>query len=240
MMSRWLLMTVSVAVATACSNGPTENGDSGSNAGLAPERLVNDVAAAQCQKMFECCTTEELGEVFSGLDVDDEASCEEAIQVQSDAFLRPALQHAVEQDRVEILEDGLSSCVNAIADQDCADFRPRASADVLTRRGCTNAVEPQLTLSAFCSEDFECETRFCSRPAAETEGACKNPPKVDEPCINDRCGDGLVCGVDGFCVEKLGLGALCTRNADCDSDRCSPNDDGELVCVETPEICTGS
>jgi hypothetical protein len=201
--------------------------------------VVQQLASAQCEKLFECCSDDELQTVFGMLDASDPDACREALRSQAEAFLQPALERSIASDAVQLDDDALDRCVTALQARSCAQFEPSASVDVLSVQGCTDVVQPKLTLSAFCAEDFECQTGFCSRPPAESQGACKNPPAVGEPCLNERCGPGLYCGDDDLCAEKLGVGQICTRNAECRGDNCSPGDDGEFVCAEVSDICSG-
>lgn len=203
-----------------------------------PHPIVAQLAAAQCRKILECCSTDELAAVL-GPEPDDQASCETAIVSQAEAFFLPALERALADETIALQDAELPACIAALDARSCDEFQPFASADVLELAGCTSVVEPRLTLSGFCTDDFECDTGFCSHPPADTQGACKNPPQVDEECLHDRCADGLACTVDGLCAEKLGSGEVCTRNADCLSDLCMPDESGELVCETVTEICTG-
>jgi hypothetical protein len=215
-----------------------EQGDDGPESGD-PDAIVEELAAAQCAKLFECCSTDELGDVFGTIEVEDEAGCREALQSQADAFLLPALERSIESESALVREAEIDACVRALADRSCSGFEPAARVALFDVDGCGQIVEPRLSLSAFCTEDYECETGFCSRPPAESEGACKNPPANGDPCLNDRCDEGLYCTGDDICAEKLGAGDVCTRNADCESDSCVPGDEGDFVCAEAPDICTG-
>jgi hypothetical protein len=227
-----------LVLAAGCSNANNEANNTTGSTDVAP--LVERVAAVQCEKILECCAANELEQVFGANGATDQASCEQAITTQAAAFLKPALERSLADGTAGLQEAAIDGCIAALDQRGCADFEPSASADVLRHPGCEDIVLGKLTLSGFCQDDFECDTGFCSRPPDETEGTCKNAPLLDDPCLNDRCDAGLVCGPDDTCVEKLGDGELCARNADCLSDLCSPNQEGELVCVSVAEICTGS
>lgn len=201
---------------------------------------IDAIAARQCEKIFDCCSSDEIDDVFAGTDAKDQASCEAAVRAQAQVFFRPSLERSIDEGRVETDEDGLTECLAALDDRSCADYRPAVTANVLGVPGCEAFVNALLPLSSFCSEDFECETGFCAVPDGESEGACKNAPAPAEPCLNDRCREGLYCTDSDVCAEKLGEGDVCTRNADCQSDVCAPNEDGEFVCAVLPEICGGA
>lgn len=234
MRSRSIIIAALLTACTgpAANNGtPPEKADSGA--------VADALAAAQCEKILECCTPTELESVFAGQQVAGQQDCVAAVRAQADAFFVPALDAAQDAESVVVHTDELDSCTGALRARSCGSFRPTASLDVLAEPACNALVEPTLTLSAFCAEDFECETGFCSRPPGETEGTCKNPPAAGEACLSDRCGDGLFCATDGTCTEKLGDGAECGRNAECRSDSCAPDEQGVLVCQTAPDICTG-
>ncbi len=231
MMSRPLWLAVLVV---GCSSPPPVVEPATSD----PEAMIRQVSAAQCRKILECCGADELERVL-GPDTADQANCEAAITAQADAFLLPALQRALEDKTITVEDHEVAGCVAALDARTCDDFHPQASADVLEVEGCTLIVRAKLTLSGFCTDDFECETGFCSHPPADTRGACKNPPQIDEECLQGRCDDFLACSTDGICVEKLGDGEPCGRNADCISDLCSPDEVGMLVCEAAAKVCAG-
>lgn len=230
----WLLCALPVA---GCGNGG--DGDDNDDPTGDPQVLVEGLAAAQCAKIFECCSSEQRTDVFGSQEIADETSCRDALRTQAEAFFRPTLQKSLDDERATLDDARVADCAATIEARTCADFEPTPSIDALVNDGCTEVLGAELALSAFCTEDYECRTGFCSRAAAQTEGACKNPPQVGEPCLNDRCGEGLYCTGDDICAEKLGAGDVCTRNADCDSDSCAPGEDGEFVCAELPDICGG-
>lgn len=235
-MKPWTFGLLLTLVVSACSNDGNNTPDAPEPGD--PRAMIESVAAAQCRKILECCAASDL-ESLLGPETADQASCEAALVSQSEAFLLPSLERAIANDTIILEDHQVAGCVSALDARTCDDFQPLASVDVIELDGCELVVRSKLTLSAFCADDFECETGFCSHPPADTEGACKNPPQLGDPCLQDRCDDFLACSPDGICVEKLGDGQVCTRNADCKSDLCSADDMGALVCETVAEICTG-
>lgn len=236
MMTRRNLALLAVAILLGCSNSANNDPLNSTSEPVDPRPIVKQIATAQCEKILECCAGEELERVL-GPGVQDQAACETAILNQAQAFFLPALERALEAETITLADFEVDGCVEALEARQCGEFEPVASANVLAEMGCGDVVDAKLALSGFCADDFECETGFCSRPPAESEGSCKNPPQIGEPCLNDRCDSFLACSPTGTCVEKLGDGEVCTRNADCRSDVCSPGNEGELVCVNVTEIC---
>lgn len=226
---------------TVASSGCGEGGDGANNGGepVDASAVVEELAAAQCAKIFECCAADELQDVFGALEVEDEPACREALRTRAEAFFRPALEQSLQNRRASLQQEAVDGCAAAIRERSCADFEPTPSVEVLSTPGCGDVVSAELSLSAFCTEDYECETGFCSRPAGEAEGSCKNAPQSEDACLNDRCATGLYCASEEVCAEKLGAGEVCTRNTDCESDSCQPGEDGEFVCAELPDICSG-
>lgn len=203
-----------------------------------PGPFVRDVAAAQCRKMLECCSAEELAAVFGEMEV-DQTACEQAIANQAAAFFTPALRRSLTDETTRLREEHIAGCVEALEARSCGDFVPSTSANVLDLTGCDVVVEPRLTLSGFCTDDFECDTGFCSHPPADTRGTCKNPPSVGEPCLHDRCADGLRCDAVGQCAERLDDGEPCLRNVDCVSGSCEVDPAGTFLCTPAPALCAG-
>lgn len=229
-----------LALALGIGCGAGDNGENVANAAepADPRPLVEAVAAAQCRSILSCCSGSERESVL-GPEIADQGECEAAIVSQSEAFLLPALQRALGAGSIELRDSQIEGCIGALDARMCGEFRPLASADVLRLAGCSEVLEPKLTLSGFCTDDFECDTGFCSHPPADTQGTCKNPSELGQPCLHDRCASELTCSPDGMCVEKLEDDEVCTRNSDCTSDVCAPDADGVFVCLAVTPICTG-
>ena len=227
---------VAAFVVCGCSSEPPQDGATAS--GLEPAVMVDELAAAQCERIIACCSESERELFFGAATVADESSCRSALTGRSEAFWQPSLERARAEATIVISRSGLDACVAAVSGEACDTFEPQAEGEILTHPGCEDVVEPRLTLSAFCSDDYECETAFCSHPPGDPIGACKNAPQVDEPCLHDRCAAGLRCTPDGVCAHRLAIGEPCAEGPDCDSAFCDVALDVP-VCDAARTVCGG-
>ncbi len=230
-MKRSLLVTALLFV--GCTPAPDDDDEPPDTSVVAP--AVATLTRAQCEKMFECCGAGELESLFAG-EVTDVETCISALDTQAQAFLVPALEEAVSNETATVSSEAAGACAEALPAADCSDFRPATSLTLL-EGSCADVVEPRLTLSGFCSDDFQCDTRFCSVPPGEVEGSCKNPPVEGEACLNDRCAPGFYCAADGTCAPLLDDGEACARSADCASGDCAANGAGMMACTAVEPIC---
>jgi hypothetical protein len=202
------------------------------------DAIGQTLTTLQCARTFECCGTDELQQVFSGIEVDEAADCENAVGSFVQVFFVPQLRDAIEQGRVAVRGEHQAACESALASLACADFNAGPQINVFEPGVCRDYLEPLVPQSGFCSEDWECVSGFCSRGAGAAPGSCKAAPKQDEACPNDRCDAGLEC-TEGVCVEQLADGEACARDSACVSGLCA-EDAGAFVCTAVDPVCAGS
>lgn len=221
--------------ATACAGDENEQPRETSLEGLGAE-----LADAQCEKIFRCCTEDELDTVFSGVTVETVEQCNELVEGNARVFLVPSLEKAANAGSVILDSAQRASCIRALREQACGTFSPSPNLDLFTVETCREFVAPALETSEFCAEDFECESDFCSRAPGSTEGSCTIAPVDQQPCLNERCGPGHYCSlVDSICLPRLAIGETCERNEECESNNCL-DQMGVRTCGEPALACMES
>jgi hypothetical protein len=107
------------------------------------------------------------------------------------------------------LRQSLDTCSRAQAETTCDAYPLHRVPDACRPPGPRGAGQP-------CGYDAQCESSICSREFGNACGVCRAAPARGEPCVDSRCGLGLVCTQAGNCERpKLTLGADCSGAADC-------------------------
>jgi len=232
-MLRIVIIFIFVLLAAACGEEASETETQASLDGLSAR-----LAAAQCDKIFRCCTEEDLDTVFSGVTVETREQCVELVDGNVRVFLVPALEEAAQSGAVTVESSAESGCIEALEMQSCNGFNPSPNIDLFALPECRAFIAPALETSEFCNDDFECKSGFCARRAGEEQGSCTTPPAADEACSNERCAEGLYCLLtESICRPALSIGEACTRNNECLSDNCLERMDGSRTCGEPPMVC---
>ncbi len=234
-MRKWLVFMMGTLMGLGCSASESEE--------PAPDlaRTAQNLAKSQCARLFECCSPSEIGVVFVGLDIDDEATCVPSLQNYLTTFVVPGWQAAIDARTLSVNIADEQDCLEALEQRACGEFAPSPVVNIFEIEACRSFLSPNLESSGFCAEDFECKTGFCSRAAGSTQGTCKVPVEASSPCLNEVCGPpgyALFCD-EGTCVPRGAFGETCSRNEECDSGNCIASDVTK-TCGEAPVACQGA
>jgi hypothetical protein len=180
-----------------------------------PARL----AAAQCGRVFRCCSTAQVQALY-GTDVTSESVCRDEL-----ALVAQLLVSGIEQSQAagRVRYDGAAAgaCFQAMASAACT-----ATSNVFTSiPPCDAFIVPLVANGGACAGDEECTSDFCDRPLASGgDGMCAQVPTKGMPCTS-RCVAGATCDtVAGMCVDPKADGSFCFVDEDCVSGNCdNPN-----------------
>lgn len=197
----------------------------------AATRALEPVIAAVCEHLEGCCTPSVMK--FSlGLGIDDAESCTEVLTnryttdlnlVPSNTYLTlpigfelpylPAVAASLEQGRIELNEDAIEACIDALGDLDCEAFEgPSCGENIETLCYGNNFFTGILTEGALCSPESvnECEEGyFCYGPASAS--VCQENSGIGGPCLNGNgCSEGYCDARTDICVEYAQEGDDCS------------------------------
>lgn len=216
------LMVLPLAIAS-CGGG---SGSSGSvSLGDFPAR----VAAAQCARVFRCCTVPQIQALY-GTSVTTASACTAELTALGQALVTSITS---EQSAGRLRYDGVAAatCFQKLGTAACTDTSNEQS--VVPE--CDAYLVPQVATGGACSGDEECQTGFCDRPlASSADGSCAVVPTKGMPCTS-RCATGATCDtVRGMCVDPKADGSFCFVDEDCVSGFCdNPNITGG-TCAPSP------
>ena len=214
--------------------GDDGGGNDGSPLDIAD--LGAEVAEVTCGKIFECCSEDELMDMFGNIDppITTVEECETFyLGFFVGLFLQPA-QDAVERGSLIYDAARAGTCMADFAALSCSELNlddPEAVG------ACDDVFMGQLADDASCLTDLECASQFCDGETIDGDpGVCRTKPILGEVCEVFDCDDGLYCdgpGIDGICAETKADGADCTSDRECQSDNC------ETTCMPAAPECTG-
>ncbi len=219
----WLFLAVA-----ACSQESP-----GNEVDLRP--AATEIATVQCERVFECCDTEEVGRLFQA--VDDVETCVPVLESYLTTFVLPTIDDALQRGAVSIDEAKKPACLSSFKATACESFVPSPNLSMFATVDCRPWIQPRLEVSGFCQEDFECISGFCARDADAVEGTCKLAPVKDEPCLVGRCSSDFYCANE-LCSPRLPTGDDCSKNDECESNNCVDGLNGR-VCGTEPTACQG-
>jgi hypothetical protein len=188
--------------------------------------LAARVAEAICRKRAECCDN----------DLDD---CVTSVRQEFDAGY-PDLDSA-EQDETAMLDcDAFDACAAAVASTSCDAWPFQGSVGIpADEPACYEILTPLLGDSDTCNYSYECADGYCRVEEGDSEGVCHDYASENEPCGEDTDPDQLCdaesmfCNESNRCQRRLGLGAACGDNAECESLVCDR--DGGGTCIAPGE-----
>jgi len=219
----WLFLAVA-----ACSEDPP-----GNQVNL--QTAATEIAAVQCERVFECCDAEEVGRLFQS--VDNVETCAPVVENYVTTFVLPALEDALQRGAISVDESKRSACLASFRVTACESFVPSPNLNMFATPDCQPWIQPRLEVSGFCQEDLECISGFCARDAGTMEGTCKQAPAQGELCILGRCASSFYCA-DQSCLPRLSTGDACSKNDECESNNCVDGMNGR-VCGTRPTACQG-
>lgn len=209
--------------------------DAGTEAGPALDELGAALSEALCPRMFDCCTSADLDEVFeeeTGDEPTDVPSCVTAVTTPLDEIVAE-LADSVAAGRLQYSAGRMDLCLRAIGDISCESF-----AGVLDDLTAFSACEePPFTAlvadGATCASDLECESGFCARDGDAVD-ACAALPGEGDACPDSRCADGTYCDdIGATCLAQKQDGQACSA-----ADECRSGDCVDDICGASP-ICDG-
>ncbi len=187
---------------TTSSGGTSSStGGTSSGGGVPLASLPVSLASAGCEKLFECCTAEEL--MTQQLIGNSAEECTLTLA----AFLTLAvgpMQASVDAGRAEYDGVALDACLDAYTATSCADAR-NGTAD--PGAGCMQFLIPKVDLGGECTQSYECIGGWCD----EASGSLCSPKKADgSDCTDDaECQSDYCDPLDGCGVEPASTDNLC-------------------------------
>jgi hypothetical protein len=184
--------------------------------------LARAVAEAICQKRAQCCDN----------DLDE---CIDEVRTAFESGY-PNLSQAESDGSAALDCDAFDACAEAVAATSCDDWPFQASVGIpADELECYDFLTPLLQDSDECRFSYECASGYCSVAEGETSGACYDYAAENEACGEDGEPDqvcdsqSMFCNQAGLCQRRLGLGAACTENNECQSLTCDM--DGSETCI---------
>lgn len=229
---------------TSESGGSTSEGTGGTESGSetgGESSAYEELAGAYCEKLYGCCTTEELAAELAFYDPEptDIPSCVELF-VGLLEYEATGIASAAEAGSLVFDEGAISGCAQAIRDAACDQWWEGGDPfrDLVEDPACAAIVTPQVADGGACSHDRECISDRCDLVADVCESA---PSELGASCMTHYdCKHPYRCDSapnDAVCVEPLEIGEACTLNSECGYGQCDNAIPGDVgLCVV---LCDG-
>jgi hypothetical protein len=188
------------------------------------------LAAAQCARVFRCCTVSQIQALY-GTSVTTQSACTAELTALGQALITSSVTDAQNAGRLRYDGAAAATCFEKLGSAACT----ATSNDPTVVSECAAYFVPLVATGGACSNDEECQTGFCDRPlASSADGACAVVPTTGMPCTS-RCVAGATCDtVMGTCVDPKPDGSFCFVDEDCVSGFCdNPNITGG-TCAASP------
>ena len=220
--------------------------DSSGGAPIAIEDLGMRLGEASCEKVFECCTDEEIMKQFMNITVDGqpittEEQCVKFTVGFFNGLALPQWQESIAAGRMEYDASAAGGCVAASESLSCSEYADLSSGNGNTSLAgtCRPFLIPKVENDGACSNDNECTSDNCVQTSSNQDGACKPMPGAGEPC-DSNCVDGYYCGYAtgqtmDTCLPLKANGTECTLDEECMTDYCDATD----VCSMKAPTCDG-
>lgn len=202
-------------------------------AGPGLDELAQPLAGALCPYLFQCCSTDDLQEVFGdeGEPPADVAACVTSLTPIMDEEVSD-IAASVAAGRISYDPARMAACLEVIPEGSCASVN-EVFDDVFTFPGCQPPFAALVELDGACASDQECKSGYCPGRVDDEPGACAERPGEGEKCEFD-CADGFTCDdIGSTCIPQRADGETCDGEDQCLSGACL---DG--ICGVSP-VCDG-
>lgn len=211
MNNRWLMAGIALSLLATSACGKK----------VKLEDLDEELASVTCEKIYECCSQEEIDAAGNFLvDFETQDQCESAYDNLLGLLFTPALKSAVENGRADYDPKAAGDCL--------AQYNAVSCEEVAAAEGemaCAEIIIPLVEDGGECKQDFECKGGTCD--LSGDDGICRQLPGDGEPCLEsemdgftfETCDEELVC-IDGTCVAPKAEGADCASGSECQSGMC--------------------
>ena len=210
--------------------------DSGSHGAVPLADFGTRIGTQYCGKAFECCTTEELPQLFIGADFTDEPGCID-FYTRFFGFLTPMYQASIDAGKMTYDAEHAADCVAAAGGLTCTQFAVHESA---LGGMCESPFIGLVANDAECAFDEECVSGYCDGDsiAPVKTGLCKTLPAAGEACPSLDCAEGSQCQ-SGTCMPLKADGASCRNRDECASGACNGASTQTAGTCGAPMICNG-
>ena len=204
---------------------------SGCGGGTAPVSLSDfpaRSAAAQCKRVFRCCTETQIQAIY-GTGITDENTCIYNLTLEGQIS---AMTIGMAQATGHVRYDGeaAGACFEKLGTAPCT----AESNDQSVVPECNAYIVPLVPVGDTCQSDLDCQSGWCDRLVTTTNyGMCLTVPTKGMACTS-RCVAGATCDtVAGMCVDPKPDGSSCVLDEECLSGNCdNPNRTGG-TCITT-------
>jgi hypothetical protein len=235
-----LTRTADGGVAADAGADGASDAPSGPGGTAAVTRFAGQTLQVHCEKLFECCSGEELEDIM-GARSESVEDCAASASAVFSAIAFGEYDRAVDEERVIFDADAAQLCVDSWGGRSCGEL---SAANIFSTDlpGCREAVSGTVELGSSCVADMDCKVGHC-RSDAEDNSTCQRLPQAGQPCPELRCAEDAYCSTFGeqyTCEAKRELEQGCQLARDCKSGVCAEGPDGYLVCQTKPLLCEGS
>ena len=161
------------------------------------KNYAENLAEAQCAKIYDCCTQTEVQAVEQESYGNDQDDCEDET---SDVlnFKENQIEEGVDDGRLEYHGDVLERCLANYAALSCTDLKQKATA---TAAECDGVLVPLVATGGECEIDEECIDGHCQfANEDDEEGVCQPFAAQGAACADTTCGPGTYCSTT--CVPR--------------------------------------
>jgi len=238
-MIRRAILVAATALLPSCG----DDGDGGPDAAATIPllRAPSAYASAYCERVFGCCSTGELVELFPAAQppITDLAGCREYVtrvfgnEFVDDTMRAEAAGHA-RYDGV-----AMAACVEHLRGDAC-DHLARVLRLMILPAECPPVRIALAEPGSECDHDFQCTTTYCEGGTETELGVCRALPALGQTCPDSRCVAGAYCDrtndPSGRCTLLRTAGESCTSFLECVDFACLGAPSG--VCGP-PATCDG-
>lgn len=184
-----------------------------------------------CRKNFECCMGDDILSA-------SEQSCVASNNINNYA---ERARSSIRRGHAKLDETAADACLAAVSRLSCSEWA--AVIRGADPAPCSRVLVGNLGTGSACTEDYDCASAFCDKPAQAAQGACAPKGAAGAPCAPETsgCVDGFSClkGASdaNVCTARKLAGESCSRgiecaSAHCKSDTCRPECWGEVLSHE--------